>query len=370
MGLGGVILIGIINAVQIQILNTIYGGVSVKLNDYENHRTESEYENALIAKSFLFKFVNSYNSLFYLCFIKKYDVGCGPNEDKHKNCLGEVAFQLATIFITNLVVNNAIELGTPFLEAYLKNRKESVGVTEEQKAMLTEPEKQYEKSSYESTFSDFDELAIQFGYASLFVVAFPLTPVLALINNFFEIRLDATKLALGTRRPEPRGAANIGTWFSIFNIIGFIAVMTNCGIIIFVSTKTIGEVTKLPGVQFVIFIILEHLLFLLKFAIDYFVPDAPEEVREHLERQTYIIDILINGLKDPHAEASGDEAAKKSVGNSHEARNRVAAKHYNFADIPDTFTDTGRLDKYAPGAAAATPAPASPSNAGDAKDRA
>jgi hypothetical protein len=29
--------------------------VAAFLNDYENHRTDTEFENALIAKSFLFK---------------------------------------------------------------------------------------------------------------------------------------------------------------------------------------------------------------------------------------------------------------------------------------------------------------------------
>jgi len=203
------------------------------------------------------------------------------------------------------------------------------------------------KSQYESTFDDFDELAIQFGYAALFVVAFPVTPLLALVNNFFEIRLDASKLALVTRRPEPRGAMNIGTWFSIFNIVGFIAVMTNCGIIIFVSQDTIRKVTTLPGVQFVIFLVLEHLLFLLKFAIDFFVPDQPAEVEEHLLRQAYIVDVLINELHDPHAEdPAGVEARARE--NTRDARKERTAAFYNFETIDETFSDVDRLDHYSP----------------------
>jgi hypothetical protein len=44
------------------------------------------------------------------------------------------------------------------------------------------------------TFKDYAEMIIQFGYCTLFVAAFPLAPVLALVNNFIEIRLDAWKL--------------------------------------------------------------------------------------------------------------------------------------------------------------------------------
>merc|ERR1712003_242516 len=39
-------------------------------NEWENHRTEQDFQNALIYKSFCFKFVNSFASLFYLGFIR------------------------------------------------------------------------------------------------------------------------------------------------------------------------------------------------------------------------------------------------------------------------------------------------------------
>ena len=37
----------------------------------ENHRTDTEYEDNLIAKTFMFQFVNSYASLIYIAFIKE-----------------------------------------------------------------------------------------------------------------------------------------------------------------------------------------------------------------------------------------------------------------------------------------------------------
>ena len=64
----------------------------------ENHRTSSEYEDALILKTFAFRFLNSYSSLFYIGFIKKYDVGCP--DDQSGGCLGELRVQLISIFFT------------------------------------------------------------------------------------------------------------------------------------------------------------------------------------------------------------------------------------------------------------------------------
>ena len=39
------------------------------------------------------------------------------------------------------------------------------------------------------------ELAIQYGFITLFVAAFPLAPLFALLNNAWEIRLDAIKVS-------------------------------------------------------------------------------------------------------------------------------------------------------------------------------
>ena len=55
------------------------------------------------------------------------------------------------------------------------------------------------------------EHVIQFGYVSLFVVAFPLAPLLAFMNNYVELRVDAFKLVRNCCRPDPEGAQDIGT---------------------------------------------------------------------------------------------------------------------------------------------------------------
>ena len=52
--LGGIIA-SIANAIQIQITNALYERLALWLNDLENHRTETGFEDALIAKTFLFQ---------------------------------------------------------------------------------------------------------------------------------------------------------------------------------------------------------------------------------------------------------------------------------------------------------------------------
>ncbi len=56
---------------------------------------------------------------------------------------------------------------------------------------------------------DYNEMAIQFGYLTLFAAAFPAAPFAALLNNLVEARTDLVKLFKGMQRPHPREAASI-----------------------------------------------------------------------------------------------------------------------------------------------------------------
>jgi anoctamin-1 len=68
---------------------------------------------------------------------------------------------------------------------------------------------------------------MQYGFVTLFVTAFPLAPFFALLNNVFEMRLDAKKFLVYYRRPVPRRVPNIGVWFKILNIVSRLAVISN-----------------------------------------------------------------------------------------------------------------------------------------------
>ena len=84
---------------------------------------------------------------------------------------------------------------------------------------------------------------IQFGFVTLFVASFPLAPLLALINNMLEIRLDAWKLTTQFRRMVPQKAQDIGAWQPIMQGIAILAVVTN------VSTVPTIAKDKMPSLQ-------------------------------------------------------------------------------------------------------------------------
>uniref|UniRef100_S4RA98 Anoctamin n=1 Tax=Petromyzon marinus TaxID=7757 RepID=S4RA98_PETMA len=82
---------------------------------------------------------------------------------------------------------------------------------------------------------------IQFRFATLFVASFPLAPLLALLNNIIEVRVDAWKLVTKMRRPVVSQARGIGAWADILSIVATLSVITNPQII-FVKINVIAKV--------------------------------------------------------------------------------------------------------------------------------
>lgn len=61
---------------------------------------------------------------------------------------------------------------------------------------------------------------IQFSFTTIFVAAFPLAPLFALLNNVIEIRLDAIKMVTLERRMVPKKTNTIGN-FDLWILVYF-----------------------------------------------------------------------------------------------------------------------------------------------------
>ncbi len=57
-------------------------------------------------------------------------------------------------------------------------------------------------------------LVIQYGFITMFVPAFPVAPLFALLNNMFELRTDANKFLSILRRPVVKREKDIGGFTS------------------------------------------------------------------------------------------------------------------------------------------------------------
>lgn len=83
----------------------------------------------------------------------------------------------------------------------------------------------------------YTELAIQYGFVTMFTAIFPLAPVVAMFNNTTQIRYQVMKCYSVWRRPEPQGCNGIGHgWIYIYEIMAFSAVIANVGILFLLSS--------------------------------------------------------------------------------------------------------------------------------------
>jgi hypothetical protein len=79
--------------------------IAIKLNNFENHRTEAEYANALVLKNFMFQFVNNYFTLFYIAFMREIPdpFSKKPHPCEGGSCLSELQMQLIVVFSAKTV---------------------------------------------------------------------------------------------------------------------------------------------------------------------------------------------------------------------------------------------------------------------------
>jgi len=301
------IIAGGLSAIQIQVMNLLYRSLAICINDFENHRTDSEYEDSLVLKIFLFQIVNSYSSLGYIAFIKSSDQCLG-------SCMNELQTSLAAIFVIGLFLDNFFEVGIPRIVNCLqgikgcsccsKKREEDEHHHDPQTRELLHIEKQFfVLDNYDivlGQLDDYAELAIQFGYVTLFVVCFPLAPLLALVTCWIEIRTDSYKLIEVFRRPTPAGAQSIGPWESVFVNMSRLSVVSNAAILCYTSDylKDTYDLTSVQSQQ--VFIAYVALMLILLWIIDVAIPDVPTAVQIQYNRQTYLVKKVIDRVADEH----------------------------------------------------------------------
>merc|ERR1712165_403938 len=127
----------LINLMFIMAMGRVYENLAVKLTDWEMHRTQSDYDDNLTFKVFIFQFINFYSSIIYIAFFKGKFVGY-PGNYKHifeslrneecgnGGCLIELAQQLAVIMIGKQCINNCQEMFIPMFKTWLHRKKSNL----------------------------------------------------------------------------------------------------------------------------------------------------------------------------------------------------------------------------------------------------
>uniref|UniRef100_A0A7S2G4I0 Anoctamin transmembrane domain-containing protein n=1 Tax=Florenciella parvula TaxID=236787 RepID=A0A7S2G4I0_9STRA len=323
----------ITQAVVIQVLNAVYRTMAVGMTDSENHQTDTQYEDNLVAKLYMFTFVNSYSALYFIAFIEGWtSLGCEKG-----SCLNYLAYSMMVLFITNLVVGNATEILVPLLAQRAKAAKESEGTGEKQKMSVAEL--QYTLETYdptESTIEDFTTISIELGYVVLFAVAFPVAPFMAAVSEYVQIRTDGWKLCRAYKRCQPIGAQDIGIWASIFQLTTYASVISNAGIVMFTGTWFPYKLST----RIWMFILFQYVLVALMTGLDASIPDTPEDVEMQVERTAFFEKFIVEGAEPDGDKVDFDEYAHQHK-KPHEVtyENRTHESQYHDSLDGSVFSD-------------------------------
>ncbi|GAA5921241.1 hypothetical protein JCM1841_001649 [Sporobolomyces salmonicolor] len=239
---------------------------AAKLTSFENHPRHTEHEASLTIKIFALNFVSAYGNLLLTSFVYipfgafliPHILSLLPSRHAAALCSASSAIRAGSFSInpiklktqyvayslTNQVSGAFLEVGLPYLKARFgpqvaaklhphspEAEKHAAGSDHEDEKQFLERVRKEQMLPAPAIGGEFAEMATQFGYLCLFAVVWPIAPVWSLVNNFFEIRSDAFKLATQTRRPIPTRVSSIGPWLDVLGFITYLGTLTTSALI-------------------------------------------------------------------------------------------------------------------------------------------
>jgi len=299
-------------------LNGIYRRVAENLTAWENHRTETEHNNALIIKRFFFEAFDCYIALFYIAFFEQ--------------DILKLRSEMVSLFTADQFRRVFTESLVPFvmlsISRYQKRRdaaaqkKDDDAKAKDADGVLAE-ELEFEEHEL---FDDYLELVMQFGYITLFASAFPLAFAISMLSNMVEVRSDAFKLSFVMKRPVSAPAKNAGIWDSILTVTVWSSVITNVFVFGFASDQMVVwfpsmfEHTVAEGadadiadgrgrIVIALLFAFEHAFIIIGLLLMYFISPVPKEVKVWMAREEYVkTEALRSRLRSEH------QRVRQSVG--------------------------------------------------------
>ena len=100
--------------------------------------------------------------------------------------LNWLCVELFSLFaMKSIVLDNFMEYMTPLFNRYCGNS--TLAAIRADAAGMSPVWKQFRAEDYGETFEDFNEVILRFGFATIFIIAFPLVALLGLVANIVEI---------------------------------------------------------------------------------------------------------------------------------------------------------------------------------------
>ena len=287
-----------------------FKAIALRLTDYENHVTNSQYRNNLIWKVFSFKFVVVFSSLFYYAFSAT--PGDAASEKEAENIAEEAFLRVGATLFCFVTVSQwwqkfILQVGFPLLRHkwnryWMQNalKKETARLRHMARDVRDQHIRKLQKRYLEQagsrvweeaalkkygTYDDYTILLVQFGYVACFSMVFPLAPLLSLGNTLAQIRMDAFKLCYTRQRPIAEKSGSIGIWENVLQLMIVVAVITNCAMIGLTSVQLRRTLPMLSATGRVLLVVVaEHILLFVGYMVQSLFPRIPPSVQRALAR--------------------------------------------------------------------------------------
>ncbi|RKK94761.1 hypothetical protein BFJ68_g15068 [Fusarium oxysporum] len=279
--------------------------------------TSVAHDAALIQKQFVLNFMTSYMALFFTAFVYipfghvlvpflefwrktaqvvTFSEKPLPTREFQINP-ARISNQMFYFTVTAQIVNFATEVVVPYLKREalekakaLKSQPKVQDDHEEEAEFLERVRKESTLETYDVS-GDYREMVMQFGYVSMFSVAWPLAACCFLVNNWVELRSDALKIATSSRRPIPWRTDSIGPWLTALSFISWLGSITSSAIVYLCSgargNGSHGEPSPLKAWGLLLSILLaEHFYLVVQLAVRFVLSklDSPGVQKERKER--------------------------------------------------------------------------------------
>ncbi|QRV88634.1 hypothetical protein RhiJN_16652 [Ceratobasidium sp. AG-Ba] len=248
------------------------------LTHWENHAHESSFNRSLTLKTFALSSIVAFLGLFLTAFVyvpfgpdvmrwvnsalfesghpdivdAAHDAGVKPLSSpgiQAKINPGRLHSQMFAYTVTNQAINFFLETGLPFIMRAVTKATANKSLTGKKKTgdekndaatQLIEHAREESALPDYTLFGDYSEMVTQFGYIVIWSAAWPLAPLMALLNNWLELRSDAFKITMHDRRPLPQRVDTIGPWLEALSFITWIGALTNAALVYLFRPVTVG----------------------------------------------------------------------------------------------------------------------------------
>ncbi|KAG6005572.1 hypothetical protein E4U21_007831 [Claviceps maximensis] len=326
--------------------STVLMKAASALTHGENYDTLDAHKAALVQKQFVLNFMTSYMALLFTGFVY---IPFGdillPFLDFWRHTAQTLTFsdkplptqefrinperisaQMFYCTVTAQVVNFATEVIVPYVKqkAFAKAKELQSGEAKmqdlpEEAAFLKRVRDECALDTY-NVEDDYREMVMQFGYLSLFSVAWPLAACCFLINNWVELRSDGLKIAVSCKRPIPWRSDSIGPWLDAIGLLSWLGSITSGAIMFLCSgakNGNRGTASQITAWGFLLSVFLaEHFYLLMQRVVRTVMSkvESPGVQRERRERYLLKKKLLAENLGQevtPIAGMPGDAVAEK-----------------------------------------------------------